>query len=128
MNRMIDSANAPTFGIGRYCNWYFLKMLALKTRGWSSGAVIAEDIDGRMNRMIDSANVPILRDVELDISNIRHAELYPPRIPDLFAGKPIIVAGVVTGSFPESLEIRGTLFNGHKHKLTVLTESAEVSK
>jgi len=117
-----------TFGIGRYCNWYFLKMLALKTRGWSSGAVIAEDIDARMNRMIDSANVPILRDVELDISNIDTAELYPPRIPDLFAGKPIIVAGVVTGTFPQSLQIGGTLTNGNKHILTVVTESAEISK
>jgi len=117
-----------TFGIGRYCNWYFLKMLSLKTRGWSSGAVVAEDIDERMNRLIESANVPILRDVQLDISSITHAELYPPRIPDLFAGKPIVIAGVVTGSFPSSLQVTGTMPNGHNHRLNVRTEPAEVSK
>jgi len=117
-----------TFGIGRYCNWYFLKMLALKTRGWSSGAVIAEDINERMNRLIDSANAPVLRDVELDISRIDYAELYPPRIPDLFFGKPIVVAGVVTGHFPESLKVASSLPNGNKHKFIVRTESAEVSK
>jgi len=125
---MTQDIRVLTFGIGRYCNWYFLKMLALKTRGWSSGAVMTEDIDERMNRMIDSANVPILRDVELDISSINHAELYPPRIPDLFAGKPIVVAGVVTGQFPGSLHIGGRLFNGNNHKINVRTESAELSK
>jgi len=117
-----------TFGIGRYCNWYFLKMLALKTRGWSSGAVVAGDIDERMNRLIGSANVPVLRDVELDISTITHADLYPPRIPDLFAGKPIVIAGVVTGPFPPSLQVTGIMPNGYKHKLNVRTESAEASK
>jgi len=117
-----------TFGIGRYCNWYFLKMLSLKTRGWSSGAVSAQDIDERMNRLIDSANVPILRDVQLDISSINFAELYPPRIPDLFAGKPIVVAGEVKGRFPGSLEVAGIMSNGYSNKFTVNTESAEVSK
>lgn len=117
-----------TFGIGRYCNWYFLKMLALKTRGWSSGAVSAQDIDERMNRLIDSANTPILRDVQLDISSINYAELYPPRIPDLFAGKPIVVAGVVKGRFPQSLQVAGNMFSGEQIKLNVPTESAEVSK
>jgi len=117
-----------TFGIGRYCNWYFLKMLALKTRGWSSGAVVAQDIDERMNRLIDSANVPVLRDVQLDISSINYAELYPPRIPDLFAGKPIVVAGVVQGRFPESLDVTGRMYSGEHVKLVVRTESAEVSK
>jgi len=117
-----------TFGIGRYCNWYFLKMLALKTRGWSSGAVVAQDIDERMNRLIDSANVPVLRDVQLDISSINYAELYPPRIPDLFAGKPIVVAGVVQGRFPESLAVAGRMYNGENVKFDVRTESAEVTK
>jgi len=117
-----------TFGIGRYCNWYFLKMLALKTRGWSSGAVVAQDIDERMNRMIDSANVPILRDVQLDISSINYAELYPPRIPDLFAGKPIVVAGEVKGRFPESLQVAGIMYSGNNVQFIVRTESAEVSK
>jgi len=126
--RQSQDIRVLTFGIGRYCNWYFLKMLALKTRGWSSGAVVAQDIDERMNRLIDSANVPILRDVQLDISNINYAELYPPRIPDLFAGRPIVIAGVVEGRFPESLEVAGTMSNGNRNIFIVPTESAEVSK
>jgi len=128
MEKQSQDIRVLTFGIGRYCNWYFLKMLALKTRGWSSGAVVAQDIDERMNRLIDSANVPILRDVQLDISNINYAELYPPRIPDLFAGRPIVIAGVVEGRFPESLEVAGTMSNGNRNIFIVPTESAEVSK
>jgi len=126
--RQSQDIRVLTFGIGRYCNWYFLKMLALKTRGWSSGAVAAQDIDERMNRLIDSANVPILRDVQLDISSINFAELYPPRIPDLFAGKPIVIAGEVKGRFPESLQVAGSMYSGDEVKFTVHTESAEVSK
>jgi len=126
--RQSQDIRVLTFGIGRYCNWYFLKMLALKTRGWSSGAVVAQDIDERMNRLIDSANVPILRNVQLDISSINYAELYPPRIPDLFAGKPIVVAGEVKGRFPDSLQVAGNMYSGDNVKFNVPTESAEVSK
>jgi len=126
--RLAQDIRVLTFGIGRYCNWYFLKILALKTRGWSSGAVIAGDIDERMNRLIDSANVPVLRDVQLDISSISFAELYPPQIPDLFAGKPIVVAGVVTGHFPDSLQVTSTSPDGRNNNFIVRTESAEVSK
>merc|ERR1712060_360374 len=89
---------------------------------------VAQDIDERMNRLIDSANVPILRDVQLDISSISYAELYPPRIPDLFAGKPIVVAGEVKGRFPHSLQVAGIMYSGDEVKFVVRTESAEVSK
>jgi len=126
--RLTQDIRVLTFGIGRYCNWYFLKMLSLRTRGWNSGAVMAEDIDPRMDRMMNRANVPILRDVELDISGISEAELYPPRIPDLFAGKPIVIAGRVGGwSFPDAIKIKG-IRNGFPFWMTIRTQSPDISK
>jgi len=126
LERQTKDIRVLTFGIGSYCNWYFLKMLALKTRGWNSGAVMVEDIDKRMDRMLDSASVPVLRDVQIDISGVKEVELYPPRIPDLFAGRPIILAGEVSGDrFPEQVVLDGVLSNGQKRRLRAETESPE---
>jgi len=118
----VQDIRVLTFGIGRYCNWYFLKMLALKSRGWSSGVLFAEDIERKMGAMIARANVPVLRDVEI-VMDVKDCELYPPRIPDLFAGKPIILAGKTSADrFPSSIQIRGTLSSGRPFTLDIKTE------
>ena len=42
-----------TFGIGRYCNEYFLKRLSAETRGWNDGAVYPKDLFAKVTTMME---------------------------------------------------------------------------
>ena len=51
-----------TFGIGSFCNEYFLKMLSSKTRGWHSGCIYPHDLFPKISIMMDRAKTLILTD------------------------------------------------------------------
>ena len=79
-----------TFGIGTYCNWYFLKMLAEIGRGFDDVVVYRENIYRKMTRLLERASVPVLTNIELDMPGLDEVELYPFPIPDLFLNGPLV--------------------------------------
>ncbi|XP_057977482.1 uncharacterized protein LOC131164366 isoform X2 [Malania oleifera] len=83
-----------TFGIGSYCNHYFLRMLAQIGRGYYDAAY----------------DVALLANITIDTFKLLDAvELFPSRIPDLSSGSPLVISGRYRGNFPESLKVKGTL-------------------
>jgi len=106
-----EGVRVLTFGIGNHCNWYFLKMLSLQTRGWSSGALETKNLRKKIETLVDRASKPVLTNVAVDI-NVEALELYPPVFPDLFVGGPLIIAGKYKGAFPPSITLQGNLPNG----------------
>ncbi|KAG6733248.1 hypothetical protein I3842_01G217500 [Carya illinoinensis] len=99
-----------TFGIGSYCNHYFLQMLAHIGRGHYDAAYDADTIDFSMQRLIDSASSVILADIQMDaLEHLDSLELFPSHIPDLSSGNPLIISGRYNGSFPDALKISGNL-------------------
>eukprot|EP01006_Ploeotia_vitrea_P038491 TRINITY_DN66241_c11_g1_i3.p1 TRINITY_DN66241_c11_g1~~TRINITY_DN66241_c11_g1_i3.p1 ORF type:complete len:629 (+),score=275.17 TRINITY_DN66241_c11_g1_i3:638-2524(+) len=102
-----------TFGIGKYCNWFFLRMLALATRGFNENVVYAHDIGAKITQLMNMASAPVLTDVGLGI-NVPNCELYPSPIPDLFVGAPLTIAGKFEGQFPPSVTLQGKLCNGQQ--------------
>ncbi|XP_024979152.1 uncharacterized protein LOC112516375 [Cynara cardunculus var. scolymus] len=111
---LVDGAmNSPricTFGIGSYCNHYFLQMLANIGRGYYDAAYEVDSISDRMERLFDNAFSPIVANITLDaLENLKSYELYPSRIPDLSSGSPLIVSGRYHGKFPEIVKVRGFL-------------------
>ena len=54
-----------TFGIGPYCNHYFLKQLAAVGRGLSDAAVRPRHVRPRIERMLAAAAAPLLGDCAL---------------------------------------------------------------
>ncbi|KAI3684147.1 hypothetical protein L6452_33366 [Arctium lappa] len=105
--------NAPrifTFGIGSYCNHYFLQMLANIGRGCYDSAYDVDSISFRMQRLLDKATTPLLSNVTLDaLDNLESHELFPFRLPDLWSGSPLIVSGRYEGNFPDIVKVRGFL-------------------
>ncbi|KAI8464066.1 MAG: von Willebrand factor type A domain-containing protein, partial [Monoraphidium minutum] len=79
-----------TFGIGPYCNHYFLRQLAAVGRGMSDAALRPGAIQGRMGRMLVAAALPLLSDVTLQVTGVPSCELFPAVIPDLFCGQPLL--------------------------------------
>ncbi|XP_042508182.1 inter alpha-trypsin inhibitor, heavy chain 4-like [Macadamia integrifolia] len=99
-----------SFGIGSYCNHYFLQMLALISRGHYDAAYDADSIDLHMQRLFTAASTTIVANITIDTLECLDAhEVYPFHIPDLSSGSPLIVSGRYQGNFPDSLKAKGML-------------------
>ncbi|XP_031262050.1 von Willebrand factor A domain-containing protein DDB_G0292028-like isoform X1 [Pistacia vera] len=98
-----------TFGIGSYCNHYFLQMLAQIGRGHYDSAYHPDFVEYRIQRLFSAASSVILADVTLDTSkHVDSLELFPSHVPDLSSGSPLIVSGRYTGTFPDYVKVSGT--------------------
>ena len=96
IERYIKYIRVLTFGIGKYCNPYFLKQLALKSRGWCDIAYYGCDIKPKMEGLLEKCYAPILKDLTIEdgISDNKDIELYPKNIKDIYLrGKPIVICG-----------------------------------
>lgn len=114
-----------TFGIGEYCNHYFLKQLATIGRGLSCSALSSQSIEVQMQSMLNAMAHPVLTEIMLGISGLPEGlELYPYPTPDLFCGHPIVVSGKFRGEFPPTAILAGNLPNGSQHQQTVYTTAA----
>ncbi|KAL3688709.1 hypothetical protein R1sor_015018 [Riccia sorocarpa] len=114
-----------TFGIGHYCNYYFLKMLALIGRGLSDVAFNSDKMRDQMERMLVAASTPLLTNIVLNIDVPGGCEIYPYPIPDLFCTSPLIVSGRFSGRFPDSIKIVGILPDRSQLELEVQKQKAE---
>nr|POE60250.1 von willebrand factor a domain-containing protein [Quercus suber] len=117
-NNMIDYLKSEqsicprisTFGIGSYCNHYFLQKLAHIGRGHYDAAYDADTINFRMQRLFASASSVILANIKMDtLVDLDSLELFPSHIPDLSSRSPLIVSGRYDGGFPDTVKISGTL-------------------
>jgi uncharacterized protein YegL len=114
-----------TMGIGRYCNHYFLQMVAQMGHGFCELAYTPETIYRQMVHLVEMASLPVLTDVEVDIDGVDECELYPFPIPDLFVGAPLILSGQYTGKFfPPTVVLSGVLGNGQRHSEVVQVKPA----
>ena len=62
---VISNVRVLTFGIGKYCNWYFLKLLSIRSKGWQDGAMYSEDLSKRITSLMQRAEAPILHDLSI---------------------------------------------------------------
>ncbi|XP_058227317.1 uncharacterized protein LOC131335816 [Rhododendron vialii] len=99
-----------TFGIGSYCNHYFLQMLAHIGRGYYSASYDVDSINLQIQTLFNTASAVILANIGIDAFEcLDSLEIYPNHIPDLSSGSPLIVSGRYHGNFPDSCKASGIL-------------------
>lgn len=99
-----------TFGIGLYCNHYFLQMLAQIGRGHYDSAHDLDSIEFRMQRLFSTASSVVVADITIDsFEGLDSLELFPTHIQDLSYGSPLILSGRYIGTFPEFVRVTGFL-------------------
>ncbi|KAG2498214.1 hypothetical protein HYH03_003965 [Edaphochlamys debaryana] len=102
-----------TFGIGPYCNHYFLKQLASYGRGAFDVAFRPHAIQAQMQKMLTAAQRPVLSDLTITLPGVEGAELYPYPLPDLFCGMPLVISGKYSGQWPSTgITLNGMLPGG----------------
>ncbi|CAK9150109.1 unnamed protein product [Ilex paraguariensis] len=109
-NGGLNFPRISTFGIGSYCNHYFLQMLAQIGRGYYDAAFDVDSISSQMQRLFNSASSIILASIAIDaLEHLDSLELYPIHLPDLLSGSPLIISGRYCGNIPNSVKASGTL-------------------
>ncbi|KAK7354585.1 hypothetical protein VNO80_20050 [Phaseolus coccineus] len=109
-NGELMSPRIYTFGIGPFCNNYFLRMLATISRGQHVAALDVDLVESQMLQLFDKASSLVLANITADIFNgLNEVEVCPFHIPDLSSDGPLILSGRYNGSFPKDLEIKGVL-------------------
>ncbi|XP_057967864.1 uncharacterized protein LOC131157597 isoform X2 [Malania oleifera] len=97
-----------TFGIGSFCNHYFLRMLATMGKGQFDAAYDEDSVEVRMRSLITKASSSILANITIDnLDDLDELEVYPSCIPDLLSESPLTLLGRYRGNFPSSLKARG---------------------
>jgi Ca-activated chloride channel family protein len=79
-----------TVGIGRAPNTHFMTKAAEFGRGTFTFIAEASEVKDKMSGLFARIGEPQLTDLDVDFG--APAEIYPPRLPDVYAGEPILVA------------------------------------
>ncbi|KAH9665266.1 VWFA domain-containing protein [Citrus sinensis] len=99
-----------TFGVGLYCNHYFLQILAQIGRGYYDSAYDPGSVDYRIRRFFTAASSVFLTNMTLETSkHLNSLELFPSHIPDFCLECPLIVSGRYSGNFGDSVQVSGTM-------------------
>ena len=105
----IGGARLFPLGVGSSVNRYLLENMALEGRG--SVQYIRPDEDARpyVEKFYDQIRSPLLTDVEIDWGGLQVGEVLPARVPDLFAGHPLLVTGKFTRGGTATVKVRARL-------------------
>ncbi len=96
-----------TIGIGSAPNGHFMASAARFGRGTHTFIGDVAEVSARMSAMFEKIAAPVLTDIEIDWPDGAVREIYPQRLPDLFAGEPMLVS--MRGSLPETFTLRGRM-------------------
>lgn len=95
------------FGVGSSVNRMLIDGLGKAGEGASVYATTREDPVNAVNTFFRLIDAPIMEDIAIDWGTARVTEVYPARIPDLFASRPTIIHGRFTGKADTTITVRG---------------------
>lgn len=113
-----------SFGVGTSTNRYLLDGVARIGRGAVAYLDPRDDASEIMERFFDRVSHAALADVRLESDGVEIADVYPRRLPDLYAGRPVVVSGRIRSGSRGELSIVGEA-GGRHMSLAVPTRAAE---
>jgi len=109
LERKFGDARLFAFGVGAAPNRHLLDGMALFGRGLATYVRPDEHESATIDRFYERVAEPVLTDIHLDFGGLAAREVVPAKIPDLFAGQPVVVFGKFTGDPKGTVSLRGKL-------------------
>lgn len=109
VRRLIGQGRLFSFGIGSSVNRYLLETIAQEGRGAAAFIGPRESPDAFVNRFVARIATPVFTDLRLTWEGIEVDDLEPPRVPDLFAGQPLVIHGRYRAPGAGALVLEGRL-------------------
>lgn len=115
IEQSLGKASLFTVGIGAAPNSYFMRKAAEFGRGTFTQIDDESQIEGRISHMLEKLGEPLLRDIDVVWPPGSNAEMYPGRIPDLYAGDPLVFTFRLPGKVDEvQLVVKGKRANADR--------------
>lgn len=99
IHRRLAKARLFTVGIGSAPNSHFMKKAAQFGRGTHVFVGDTTDVTKKMNSLLSKLENTVASDIQVQWP--QQAEAYPQRIPDLYAGEPLLIAAKTSGAMGE---------------------------
>ena len=112
VDRYAGTTRVFSFGIGNSVNRFLMDGMAHAGRGEVEYVTLAEKADASVERFHERILAPVLTDIEIDWGDLPVDEVFPKRIPDLFASKPVMIHGRLTDLKNASITLRGNVGDG----------------
>src|SRR5262249_15398228 len=111
------------FGIGTSTNRYLLEHMAKLGRGAAAFVGPGDNSVEIMTAFMQRITQPAMTDLAINWGGMSVSEVYPERLPDLCAGRPMILPARLAGEAPKSaIRIRGRVA-GTEREITVPTQA-----
>jgi uncharacterized protein YegL len=111
-----DNSRVFAFGVGYDVNTYLLDRLSDAGRGATQYVGPGEDVEEAVGQLVAKVQHPVLADLGLARTPVEITEVYPERLPDLFAGEELVIFGRYA---TPSSDIDGELVvTGHRNNRT----------
>jgi Ca-activated chloride channel family protein len=109
VERRLGAARVFSFGIGSSVNRYLIEGLGRVGRGVAhfvlpgdAGEKAADELYARIER-------PALTDLRIDWGAMQAVEVHPSPLPDLYAGRPVVLTGRFKGNGPAVVGVHGKI-------------------
>jgi len=103
------------FGVGDDVNAQLLDELAEENHGARDYVGNQESIELKISSFFQKVASPVLSDLHIKVQGVEVLDLYPRKLPDLFLGSQLLVAGRFKGSGKATLELTGQV-NGQQQQ------------
>ena len=111
----IGASRVFSFGVGDSVNRYLMERMADAGRGVVAYIGLNDSARDVMDDFFARVSRPALTDVAVDWGGMAVTEVYPPKLPDLFVGRPLVVTGKFTGD-SKRVRVLGSS-GGERHTL-----------
>ncbi len=103
----LGNANFFSFGIGTSVNRYIIEGMAHVGMGEPFIATNKNEAEKVARKMLKYISSPVLTQIKFKVDGIEAYDLLPEAIPDLFASRPIIIAGKYKSNSSGTLRLNG---------------------
>ncbi|MCY4155139.1 MAG: VIT domain-containing protein [Gammaproteobacteria bacterium] len=108
VHRRIGNARIFSFGVGESVNRYLMERMAKVGRGAVAYLGLNDSAEAVMDAFLTRVSRAALTDLEIDWGDMTVSDTYPHKLPDLFVGRPLVVAGKFRGD-PGAVTVCGTV-------------------
>jgi len=112
-----------TVGIGSAPNSHFMTKAAQFGRGTFTYIGDVREVQEKMSTLFAKIEAPVLKDVAIRWADGAPVETFPPRVPDLYLGEPIVVSAAVTRTASRTIVVSG--LRGNQPWSVALTPSSD---
>ncbi len=107
LHTRLGASRVFSFGVGPAVNRYLMDSMARMGNGFATYLNLSDDAATVMDAFFDRISHAPLSDIQIDWRGAEVSEVFPSRVPDLFAERPVIITGRFTGPLPSSVLVSG---------------------